>query len=77
MFALSSTTMKPFKIKASKTYVSYVTAFVFYVTCMHKRKKKMVSSQKPYNICLKTSLFEAKLCYNVLKDYFYYESQEI
>jgi len=28
MFVLSSTAMKPFKIKASKTYVSYVTAFV-------------------------------------------------
>ena len=27
-FALSSTTMKLFKIKTSKTYVSYVTAFV-------------------------------------------------
>jgi len=69
--------MKPFKIKASKTYVSYVTASLFYVTCARKRKKKMASSQKLCNICLKTSLFEAKLSYNVLKDYFYYESQEI
>jgi len=38
--------------------------------CAHKRKKKMASSQKLCYICLKTSLFEAKLCYNVLKDYF-------
>jgi len=36
----------------------------------------MASSKKLYNIYLEKSLFEAKLCYNVLKEYFYYESQE-
>jgi len=37
----------------------------------------MASLQELYNIRLKTSLFEAKLCYNDFKNYSYYESQEI
>jgi len=44
---------------------------------MCKCKKKMASSQELYNIRLKASLFEAKLCYNDCKGLFYYESQEI
>jgi len=37
----------------------------------------MASSQELYNIRLKTSLFEAKLCYNDFKKLFYYKGQEI
>ena len=43
---------------------------LFYVSCARKRNKKMASSQELYNICLKTSLFEAKLCYNDFKKLF-------
>jgi len=63
--------VKPFKIKAIKTYVSYVTTFVILRACVHKRNKKMVSSQELYNIRLKTSLFEATPCYNDFKKLFY------
>jgi len=44
---------------------------------MHKCNKKMASSQELYDIRLKTSLFEAKLCCNDFKKLFYYEGQEI
>jgi len=61
--------MKPFKIKAIKTYVSSITTFVI-LRIMHERNKKMASSQELYNIRLKTSLFKAKLCYNDFKKLF-------
>jgi len=38
--------MKPFKIKAIKTYVSYITTSLFYISCGRKCIKKMVPSQR-------------------------------
>jgi len=69
-FALRFRKVKPFKIKAIKTYVSYVTTFVILRIMRVQRNKKMASSQELYNIRLKTSLFEAKLCYNNFKKLF-------
>jgi len=69
--------MKPFKIKAIKTYVSYITTFVILhnTACKHKRKWRL--QKMLYNICLKTGLFEVKIYYINVMRLFYQESQEI
>ena len=68
--------MKPFKIKAIKTYVSYVTTFVI-LRIMHAQTTKWRLQKTLYNICLKIGLFEVKLYYINFMRLFYQESQEI
>jgi len=64
MFVLSLPAMKPFKIKAIKTYVSYVTTFIIlHIMCALFLKRKWHLHKTLYNICLKTGLFEVKLYY--------------
>jgi len=73
-FVLRCATMKPFKIKAIKTYVSYITTFVIlHNMCAQKEKKQKTL----YNIRLKTSLFKVKLYYIYFMILIYQESQEI
>jgi len=54
-----------FKIKAIKTYVSHITAFIVLHIIHVQMFKKMASSQRHVQyIHSKTGLFEAKLYYN-------------
>jgi len=57
-FKLIFPEMKLFKIKAIKTYVNYVTAFVILHIVHTQTFKKMVSSQRSVQYSLK-NLFEA------------------
>jgi len=77
MFTLISATMKWFKIKAIKTYVSYITNLLFYILCGCKHKRKWHPQKTLYNICLKTGLFKVKLYYINFMRLFYQEIQEI
>jgi len=51
--------MKPFKIKAIKTYVSYVTSSLFYVMCARKQNK-MASSEDAVQYSFKDRLIRSK-----------------
>jgi len=63
MFVLRFPTMKLFKIKAFKTYVSYITTCDIYVSYVRKHKRKWRLHKMLYNICLKVGIFEVKLYY--------------
>jgi len=68
-FALRFPNVKPFKIKAIKTYVSYVTTFVILHNVHVQTFKKMALFKDLYTIHLKTSLLKAKPYYSILWDF--------
>jgi len=52
--------MKPFKIKAIKTYVSYITTFAILHNVHTQTQKKMVTSEDAIQYSLKDRLIQSE-----------------